>query len=171
MKNVQVYLKEIKKDVMKSVLYNLLRSLRWFALILIAMVIEFFFLPDIPLIAIGSIPLFVEVILCVIDLCITVSDKKIKITMDVLSNKRARGGIGNHGSRNRRPARLIFNFEGHYDIHYDLTYYRWSSINTMNENDLIETSCIGDTFTIVKIRNKIRAVYNHRFFDVQYSET
>ncbi len=171
MKNVQVYLKEIKKDVMKSVLYNLLRGLRWFALILIAMVIEFFFLPDIPLIAICSIPLLIETSLCIIDIWITASGKKIKITTDVLSNKQDRGGIGNYGSRNRRPARLFFNFEGHYDIHYDLTYYRWSSINTMYENDLIETSRIGDTFTIVKIRNKIRAVYNHRFFDVQYPET
>ena len=174
MKNVQVTLKEIQKDVMKYILYDLFRSLVWCVLIIIAALVEWVFLPEVPLTAISAIPLLIAVILCGIDIFLTASVKKMKVASDVLSNKRDCGILNldhDHRHRKARPARLFFNYEGNYDIYYDLTYYGWSSINVMDVNDLYDTSCVGDTFTVVKIRNKIRAVYNHRFFDVQYPKT
>ena len=167
MNNVLVSIKEIKKDVLKSILFDLFRTVRWIALILFAAVVEWAFLPKIPLIAIFSIPVLVEVVLCVIDLCILFNGKKIKISTDILSNKQVRIWPYRKRGTFARPARLFFNYEGRYDLRYDLTYYSWSSINVMTEKGLYESSRIEDVFTVVKIRNKIRAVYNHRLFDVQ----
>ena len=174
MKKEQVSLKEIKKDIMKSILRDIYQSFGWlFYLTIVAAFIEWFFLPDIPLIEISTIPFLIRAVLCVIDIC-SIRGKKLIITVitDVLADKKDRIYRWWDGQpRLARPAWLFFNYEWHYDIYYYQKFYRWSAVNSMNERDLFNTSCVEDTFTVVKIRNKIRTVYNHRFFDVQYPKT
>ena len=178
MKNEQVTLTEIKKDVLRSILYDMFYGLGWSAAIILAAFVEWAFLPNIPLTFLSIIPFIVQEALYVIDLFLTIVGKKPKITImtDILSDKRE--PKYRHFStrlytllRPTRPSRIIFNYGEHYDMNYDRRFYRWSPAYAMGARLLFESSCIGDTFTIIKVRNKVRAIYNHRFFDVQYPET
>ncbi len=63
---------------------------------------------------------------------------------------------------------LIFNRSGTYKILFT-KYYKWSAKYSMGPRELYITSEAGDTFTIVKFKNKIFMVYNNKYFEPTFN--
>ena len=63
---------------------------------------------------------------------------------------------------------LIFNRSGTYKILFT-KYYKWSAKYSMGPRELYITSEAGDTFTIVKFKNKIFMVYNNKYFEPSFN--
>ena len=179
MKTTTVTFKEIKKDIMQYVYYEVLGVLvgipiLWGGLVLIVLLINVLIKNSIPLIELITVPLFLWWVFNIVKICIVfvkIQKRKFKVRTDVLIEKTDCEYRRIHGTTKREyiPHRLSF-CRGRYDV-YVRRYYKWSTINTMNEKDVYSTSCIRDTFTLVELDDKILVVYNHRFFDVQYHET
>lgn len=71
----------------------------------------------------------------------------------------------------RDPMRLHFQC-CHYDIYhrrylYDGLYESYLLAYDMEPETFFHTAFIGDTFTLVKVKNSVILAYNNKFFDVQ----
>lgn len=66
---------------------------------------------------------------------------------------------------NKRFYRLYFKCNDKFELPARKS-YRWSSKYSMPAKDIYLTSDVGDTFTIVKIKNIILMVYNNKYFEL-----
>lgn len=99
---------------------------------------------------------------------IPMNKNKFSIRCDTLVEKRYRR-TGYTTWRTYLPYRLTFN-NGYFDIPAQ-SIYKWSSIHSMNEKQIYETSAIGDTFIVVEFNKKIIVAYNANFFEFQVTKS
>lgn len=64
--------------------------------------------------------------------------------------------------------KLYFKCNEEYEIFFQ-QYYKWSSQYSMGARGVFITSDVGDTFTLVKFKNRIAMAYNNRYFEPEYS--
>ena len=168
MKKEPITLDRIKKDVVKSILHVeflgavLIIPLFWVIFSFIALLLENGF-TSLPLVKIVTLVFLIPELCYVIAICdalIRVQRAKFVIRTAVLTDK-----IKLHytSHRTRIPYRLKFR-DRHFILHYR-NYYDWSLPNSMTQQDLFNTSHIGDSFTVVEIHKRIRIVYNNSIFD------
>lgn len=76
------------------------------------------------------------------------------------------------GTTNKRIGKYVIpclNFEEHgkFELHNRETYYSWSKLCVMKNENLKRTSCVGDLFYIAVINDKIEYLYNQKLFDLR----
>lgn len=171
MEKEQVSLYQIKKDLIQYLHQETLGIIIGFPFLWLIMAIGNIAIKN--LFSIGN-QLF-QVLTMILILCVIISItyicvlyikiKKTKFTLknDTLIEKREfkRGGTKWHSYR---PFRLYFTCN-HFDIPAQL-HYKFSNIHSMNEEELYNTSSIGDNFTLVELNKKVIAVYNHKLFTI-----
>ena len=66
--------------------------------------------------------------------------------------------------KDKNVYRLYFKANDKFELPYQKS-YRWSSQYSMRAREIFITSDVGDTFTIVKIKNEVLMVYNNKYFE------
>ena len=169
MEKEQVMLKNLEQDLVQYIARErtatILETVHlWIIIAIVSLVLEFLFSLNYILIKI-SIPVF---IICVILSLINefvlrnkIKKKEYIIRIDHLHQKKdCRQGSTVHFSY--RPYRLYF-AKGYFDLPVCIS-YKWSSIYSMNEREIYDSSSVGDTFILVELKGKILSVYNEKFF-------
>ena len=172
----QLTIYQIKKDLMQYLYKNTFAVIFGFPIFWLVLAIGNIMLKHIfsvKILSLGSltlIMLFCEITVLFYNcfLYIRVKKLKFKIRTDKVIEKRAfRQGLAEWSSY--RPYRLYFTL-GHFDI-YPKSYYKWSSMYSMSEKEIYDSTCIGDTFTIVEINKTVLVAYNNKFFHAILSNT
>ena len=69
-----------------------------------------------------------------------------------------------------KPHALFFKTSGKYELICQKN-YSWSSLYTMTDKGILNTSIIGDSFILTGLRNqRILMVYNEKFFELQQED-
>ena len=167
MEKEPITLDRIKKDVVKSIIHNelhgalLIIPLFWVIFSFIALLLEngFTALPLGKIVTLVFLIPELYYVIAISDALIRVKRTKFVIRTAILTDKIERRYTSN---RTRIPYRLKFR-DRHFILHYR-NYYGWSLQNSMTQQDLFNTSHIGDSFTVIEIHKRIRIVYNDNIF-------
>ena len=76
------------------------------------------------------------------------------------------------GTSNKRIGKYVIpcmNFEkyGNFELHNRQSYYSWSKLCAMNNDNLKRSACKEDLFYLVIINEKIEYLYNQKFFELK----
>ena len=169
MEKEQVVLNNLEQDLVQYIVRVRIAAILeiihlWIILAIVSVVLEILFSFNYMLIKISTPIFIICIILSLVNEFVLrnkIKKKEYIIRNDhLLQKKDCRQGSTVHFSY--RPHRLYF-AKGYFDLPVCIS-YKWSSIYSMNEREIYDSSSVGDTFILVELKGKILSVYNEKFF-------